>query len=271
MNPQVYSTMVKIVVMLAVSIFCLLSSAKGELYSLLLAYHNKHHHTGAYFTPVAYTLPDGLSSVDGSSSTGGCQPESCVMIPISGTAINGCDCPGTGPVSGVLIDGVIPSIDTIQQEWARELFTVNRNGQDSIVIGFDFSSEFFLRGIEIALFHCPVLGISITGVKIYSSFIFPSYSNIASTLLVTVTANSLPSDNCQSLSTISIPIQPSMEFSIYFIEYLFSGGSSVHQFNWLHLGEIRFSNEIPATAPITMTEIATENEGKIVESHLMCS
>ena len=53
---------------------------------------------------------------------------SCVMIPISGTAINGCDCPGTGPASGVLIDGVIPSIDTSQQGWARELFTVNRNG-----------------------------------------------------------------------------------------------------------------------------------------------
>ena len=126
---------------------------------------------GIYFQPIAYTLPDGLQSVNGSSSTGGCQPESCVMMPISGTAINGCDCPGT-PASGVLIDGVIPSIDTTQQGWARELFIVNRNGQVSIMIGFRFSSEYYLRTIEIAIFHCPVFGIGITGVKVYSSFIY---------------------------------------------------------------------------------------------------
>ena len=92
------------------------------------------YYVGTYFSPAAYTLPDGLQSVNGSSSTGGCQPGSCVMMPISSTTINGCDCPGTDPVSGVLIDGVIPSIDTTQQRWASELFTVNRNGQDSTEI-----------------------------------------------------------------------------------------------------------------------------------------
>ena len=66
----------------------------------------------------------------------------------------------------------MPSIDTIQQGWASELFTVNRNGQDSIMIGFQFLSEFYLRGIETVLFHCPVQGIGVTGVKVYSSFIF---------------------------------------------------------------------------------------------------
>ena len=213
--------------------------------------------TGAFFTPIEYTLPDGLQSVNGSSSTGSCQPESCVMIPISGTAINGCDCPNTSPVSGVLIDGATPSIDTTQQGWARELFTVNRNGQDSIVIGFWFSSEFSLRGIEIAIFHCPVLGIGITGVKVYSSFIFPSFISAASSLLITY--NSLFSDNCQSLSTISIPIQPPMaSSSFYFIEFLFTGGSSVNQLNWLHLAEIRFSDEA-----FTSNTTTTESEGEI--------
>ena len=96
------------------------------------------HPSGAYYSPIAFTLPDGLQSVNGSSSTGGCQPESCVMMPIGGTAANGCDCPGSTPVSGVLIDGVIPSIDTTQRgTWARELFTANRNGQNSIRIGFE--------------------------------------------------------------------------------------------------------------------------------------
>ena len=60
------------------------------------------------------------------------------MMPISSTTINGCDCPGsTTPVSGVLIDDDIPSIDTTQRgTWASRLFVVNRNGQDSFVIGF---------------------------------------------------------------------------------------------------------------------------------------
>ena len=225
-------------------------------------------YVGAYFTPVAYTFPDGLQSVNGSNSTGGCQPESCIMMPIGDTTVNGCDCPGKTPAGGVLVDGIIPSIDTTQQGWASELFTVNRNGRDSIMIGFQLSQETSLqRVVEIILFNCPVQGIGITGAKVYSSFIFPQFISAASSLLVTY--NSLPRDNCQSLSTISIPIQPPMGSSgLYFIEFLFTGGSSMHQLNWLHLGEIRFSDEPPtivtSTAPIAgMTETTAKNEGMI--------
>ena len=69
-------------------------------------------YAGTLFTPVSYTLPDGLEAVNGSNSTGACQPVGCLMMPYAGTTINGCDCPGDTPASGVLIDGVIPSIDT---------------------------------------------------------------------------------------------------------------------------------------------------------------
>ena len=220
---------------------------------------------GAYFTPTAYTLPNGLSSVNGSSSTGtgGCQPGNCIMMPISGTAINGCVCPGNTLVNGSLIDGVIPSIDTTQNEtWASELFTVNRNGQDSIMIGFNFLSEFSLRGIKIVLFHCPVQGIGITGVNIYSSFVFPDFITAASALLVTQSFP--PREDCQSLSTISVSVQPPMTPSNnYFIKFLFTDGSSVNQVNWFYLGEIRFSDETPTMPPTAMTETTTENEGEI--------
>ena len=176
------------------------------------------------------------------------------MMPIGGSTINGCDCPGNLLVSGVLIDGVIPSINTQNGTWARELFTVNRNGQDSIMIGFEFSSVFYLREIEIVLFQCPILGIGITGVKIYSSFLFPAFVSAASTLLATLSFSS--SDNCQSLSTPSIPIQPPMASSnIYFIKFLFTGGSSMHQLNWLYLGEMGFSDEVPTSnTPMTQPE-----------------
>ena len=218
--------------------------------------HIHFMYTGAFFQPNDYTFPDGLQSVNGSSSTGGCQPEICIMMPISDSTTNGCDCPGNPPVNGTLIDGVIPSINTRQQGWARELFTVNRNGRDSVMIGFRFLSEFSLRGVEIATFHCPVLGIGITGVKVYFSFVFPDFISTASPLLVT--HSSTLSDNCQSLSTISFPIESSMASQIYFIEFLFTGGSSVSQLNWLYLGEIRFSDEAPASNTPT-----TESKGEI--------
>ena len=229
-------------------------------------------YVGTNYTPIAYTLPDGLQSVGGSSSTGGCQPESCIMMPISGTTINACECLTNAPANGTLIDGVIPSIDTTQQEWASELFTVNRNGQGSIMIGFEFLSdlEFYLRGLQISIFHCPVLEIGITGVKVYSSFVFPAFISTASTLLVTHSTPS--SDNCQSLSTISISVQPPMAASnIYFVEFLFTDGSSVNQLNWLHLGEIRFSDEAPTMEPTTMIETTTtDNEGEIILNTYLC-
>ena len=238
------------------------------------------YHTGAYMSPIAYTLPNGLQSVKGSSSTGGCE-EHCVMMPISGTTINGCDCPGTNPASGVLIDGDIPSIDTTQRgTWASELFVVNRTGQNFIMIGFQFQvlSDFILRRIEIAIFHCPVQGIGITGVSIYSSSVFPNFNSAASTLLVT--HSSPPSDNCQSLSTISIPVQSMDSSDIYFVEFLLTGGSSVYQLSWLYLGEIRFSDvEIPSFTTTTTTEYVssvilnerqtTTNDGGILTTHVM--
>ena len=185
------------------------------------------------------------------------------MMPYAGSNINGCDCPANFPVSGVLIDGVTPSIDTTQHgTWARELFTVRRNGRDSITIGFQFSSDINIQIVEVILFNCPVQGIGVTGVKVYSSFAFPQFLSLASSLLVTY-YSSAHSDNCQSLSTISIPIQlPMASSNQYFIDFLFAGGSSIYQLNWLYLGDIRFSDDPPTIVTTAMTEIATENEGR---------
>ena len=194
-------------------------------------------------------------------------------MPIGGSTINGCDCPGNTPVSSVLIDGVIPSIDTTQQGWASGLFTVNRsrNGQDSIEIGFQFESDsftgsLFIRDIEIALFYCPVQGIGITGINIYASQTFPLFFGGA--IVLQTTHNSTLSDNCQALSNISIPVHLSLAtFTSYFVEFLFTGGSSVHRLNWLYLGEIRFSNE----APTSSTPITTESVGEIRTSSIFMS
>ena len=179
------------------------------------------------------------------------------MMPISSTTVNGCDCPGTSPVGGVLIDGVIPSIDTTQRgTWARELFTVNRNGRDSIMIGFQFSDP-FLKAVELAYFDCGIWEAGITSISIHSSPTFPWLTPIDTDIGVL----SLEGDNvqsCTSLSTITILTQRVGQFNNYFIDF-----SIANQLNWLHLGEIKFSDETPTTAPSAMTETTTENEGRI--------
>ena len=207
---------------------------------------------GTLFQPIAHTLPDGLRSVNGSNIAGGCQ-ESCVMMPISGTSINGCNCPGTTPASGVLIDGDIPSIDTTQRgTWASGLFVVNRNGQDLFVIGFQFTSSFMLRELEVTYFDCPTWGAGVTTINVYSSFGFPTFLTAASTNIGVLSLVGNAAQGCTSLRTISIPVQSTESSNIYFIEFSFAGGSSINTLNWLHLGEIRFS-DVPLSTSTTAT------------------
>ena len=204
-------------------------------------------HVGAFFTPIAFTLPAGLQSVNGSSITGGCQPESCVVIPYSGTTINGCDCPGTAAVNGSLIDGVIPSIDTTQRgKWANELFVVNRNGQDSFMIGFEFSNS-LLRHVEIAYLDCPVWGTSFSSVNIYSSNVYPGFLSVASANIGNLSLADDNNQDCTSLTTLSISLQPVAPTEFYYIEFFF-GGSPVRAINWVHLAEIKFSDVLSTTS-----------------------
>ena len=210
------------------------------------------HHTGV---PIAYTFPNGLQSVNGSSSTGGCQPESCVRMPISSTDINGCDCPGSTPVSGVLIDGVIPSIDTTQHgTWASELFVVNKfRNEDSFMIGFQFSTLSLLRAVEVAYFDCPVWGAGLTAVTVYSSQFFLAFLTALSTNIGMLSLANDTDQGCTSFRTIFLPLQPTL-LQYCFIEFTF-GGSSIHPINWLHLAEIRFSDVdlAPATGSTPIT------------------
>ena len=186
------------------------------------------------------------------------------MMPISGTTVNGCDCPGTTPVSSVLIDGVIPSIDITQSgTWTSELFIVNRNGQDSFVIGFQFKDPFFLRHVEVVYLDCQVWGTGLSRINIYPSYSFPTFFTSVSTNIGMLSLVDDTYQNCISLRNLSIPLQPTMSIQNYFIEFTF-GGSSAHPINWLHLAEITFSDVAPVIMmPNVMMETTTKNEGKM--------
>ena len=172
------------------------------------------------------------------------------------TTINACDCPGaTAPVSGVIIDGVIPSIDTAEQGWASELFTVNRNGQDqSFTIGFQFSDFFHLRYVEIIFLNCQLWGIGLSAVNIYSSQVFPQLGvlNVSATNIGMLSLVDDVQQSCTSLRTISIPLPLTLSIQNYFIEF-FLVGSGQHPLSWLHIAEIRFSDMAPTTSIPTNT------------------
>ena len=66
--------------------------------------------------------------MNGSDATGGCL-QACVQTSTY------CDCTGTtgaGTFTGVIIDGVVPTIDTSQMNWATQLLTVRDNAQNII-------------------------------------------------------------------------------------------------------------------------------------------
>ena len=180
----------------------------------------------------------------------------CVMT-IATT--NLCDCPGNTLASGVLIDNVIPNIDTTQRgTWARELFVVNRNGQNSIVIGFQFISSFMLRNVEVTYFDCPIWDIGVTSINIYSSPIFPSFVTAVSTNVGMLSLVSDSFQSCTSFRTVSIPVQASESSLTYFVEFSYIGGSSINTPSWLYLAEIEFSD----TAPMMPGIMTTSNIGK---------
>ena len=210
-----------------------------------------------------YTFPDGLQSVNGSSSTGGCQRECVMMTPTD--AINGCDCPGSlsTPANGVLIDDVIPSIDTTQRgTWATELFVVNRNGQYSFMIGFQFNTDIHLRGVEVTYLDCQIWGTGASVINVYSSYAFPTFYSSASTHIGVLSLVGDTVQSCTSLKTVSIPTQPMEASSLIFIEFSFVGGSSVHPLNWLHLAEIRFSDVTPMPEVPVTERTTTSAEGE---------
>ena len=199
---------------------------------------------GAFIHPTAYTLT-AVTSLNGSSVNGSC-PQECVG---SDEFILLCDCTNTTlNITGVLIDGVVPTIDIPQRRttWARQLLTV-RTGRQNYAIGFRFGRRIVLHVVELYVFHCPSWNIGADTINIYNALTFPSLiKQFNSAGNVTLTSNM---ENCESLTRVSIPLQTSINISNYFIEFTNSNGMQVHQ---VYVGEVRFSDQ-PTPNPEEMS------------------
>ena len=138
---------------------------------------------------------------------------------------------------------------------------MNSTEENSIVLGFVFRSSFVLRGLEISLFNCLSWNIASPTINVYGHTIFPAFvSSLATRIGGIDTTNN---QDCESLTTISIPIQSQRDYDVYFIEITYDNEPNVQ---WVHTAEIKFSDETPVpsttivssiTAATTMVEETT--------------
>ena len=134
--------------------------------------------------------------MNGSDADGGC-PQECVR---EASGIRRCDCMGTsseGTITGVLIDGMIPTIDTSQRgNWTFQLFTV-QTSMPSYTLGFRFQSRVALQEVELYVLYCPAWQIGATTINVYDSTTYPIFTRtVPSVGSVTLTSNM---QNCESL------------------------------------------------------------------------
>ena len=219
---------------------------------------------GAFLTPNAYTLP-GVMAVNGSNANGDC-PMECVVL---ASGINTCDCTDTlledeVITASVLIDGVVPTIDTLEKNeanesvWAAPLLTV-RASTGSVTLGFRFLTRVVLCEVELYVFHCPAWGIRAEDITIHNGAAFPQFITGAFPSRGRVTLTSDMQD-CTSLTRVSIPLQMATRTSSYFIEISSVSG----RIEWVHIAEVRFSDQCDST---TMAPTTSSSTGKYLIQH----
>ena len=191
--------------------------------------------------------------MNGSNANGDC-PTECV----AGIT---CDCTDTflgdeAITASVLIDGVVPTIDTSERNeanesvWAAPLLTV-RASTGSVTLGFRFQTRVVLCEVELYVFHCPAWGIGAEDTAIHNGVAFPTFipGIFPSRGNVIVTSDM---QDCTSLTRVSIPLQMATSTSSYFIEINSVSGT----IEWVHIAEVRFSDQCDSTtmaAPTTST------------------
>ena len=212
--------------------------------------------------PTRHTYPTtGLQSVNGSASNGGCTNSST-------TSVTGLSLCHSGNSS--LVDGVVPTLPPSlvgENDWAAGLFTVNRNGGTSIEIGFDFVRSVELTQIEFDLFNCPEWYIAAPNISVYSYGSFPAMLPPRTIITHIGSVTTLNSTSCDSITTVLIPLQQSVNLQFCYLEFTFDDAPSVQ---WVHLAEVRFFNSTPPTPTTNTMSTDTGNYIKQLKNQTVC-
>ena len=189
-------------------------------------------------------LPEGIQSVNGSSTDMGCTS----ALVDSGEVM-------TCNSQSYLVDGCSPDIDTSTSDWASQLVTVRRNDGTAavpfprVLLTFGFDTAVSLTGIEMDLFLCPDWGIGAPRIRVYLN---EGY-NLAFNFELPPFRFVEPSQSsCDSLTTVHLSgdtLSDSSYRTFHFLVDLFQDSS----IEWVYIGEVRFLSEGGGPAPATST------------------
>ena len=203
---------------------------------------------GAGLVPVQQVVvPNGIDSVNGSSSTMGCNDINVLdRFTFCGNPLD--------PLESLFTDGNIPIIDTSATNWASELITVKKVlyhddqtleygdiGLDHVLLTFSFNKKQHIAAIYLDLLLCPEWNIGapyitvIASNNLYLSFIYDVHnSDFISNYVPAMTTC-----HC-NMSTIVIPVQSGEPaYPVWHILVTFAIDSYIE---WFHVGEVRFSD-----------------------------
>ena len=171
------------------------------------------------FRPILHTLPSERVSIFGSKADGRCNSTSVM------NNVNICN--GTS----VLNDGVTPTLyEVTSSEWARQLFTMRRNGTDTISLIFQLPSGLNRNRVEVAVFNCPQRGTDVPSIAVYANSL-ETRSFMTSTPLRHTSCNHLIKfcldfgvSSTSQFFTLEFPYQADSDY-VFLGEVTFFGGS----------------------------------------------
>ena len=181
-------------------------------------------------------VPQGIESVNGSDVNMGCTSP---LVDSGGVMVcNSSNCP-----SSYLLDGNSPAINTSTFDWASQLVTVRKNDAipglipfDHVVLTFGFDTAVSLTSIQLDLFLCPEWNVGAPVITVYGdenrSLVLPSVRGVH---FLGRSFNHPSQSSCDSLSTVSIPLQDDAVRSLHIIVEM-----DYTESEWVHIGEVRF-------------------------------
>ena len=185
-------------------------------------------------------IPQGIVSENGSDINMGCDSP---LVDRGGVMV----CNNS---ESYLVDGCSPAINTSTSNWASQLVTVRKVSDhdgihfDHVLLTFGFDTAVSLTAIELDLFLCPDWNIGAPSIGVITTNNTDLIFSFDKVLVVGYTPSN---SSCDSLSTVSIPLQGDSSYLTWFILVTFP--STQHgDIQWVYVGDVRFRGSNTSSA-----------------------